>query len=862
MHRNEHSEHLFCYASGLRLPFSVVRLRAPIQAEEQAYTNTDKLNNMVVKKPVLLLLIHFTAILAMAQNTGSITGQVLDKATQQPLAGASVQLEGSTTGTIADSAGSFTLTGISVNTYNLQVSKIGYRTFVLYNIVISSGNQNTYTIELEPQTEVLTGVVVKANKRTARAATLETPLSVQRLTTEEIRSNPGGNFDISKVIQTLPGVGGGPQGGTFRNDIIIRGGAPNENVFHLDGIEIPVINHFQTQGSSGGPQGMLNVSFIEDVKLSTSAFDARYDNTLSSVFQFRQKSGNPNRFQGNFRLSATEAALTLEGPLAANRKTTFLASARRSYLQLLFALIDLPIRPNYWDFQTKITHQINSKTTLTFLGIGAIDEFRFAAPKKATPEDLYTINANVLVNQWNYTAGAALRKRFNAGFWNLAFSRTTFNNDLEKFEDNENASPANQTLDVVSQETETKLRFDVNGTHGAWNLSYGVLVQLAEYNNNTFSVLRRPLTDTSGAVVQPGVTINFKSPLQPFVRFGAFVQASRRFAGERLGVSAGLRSDMNTFTTTGMNGLRTLSPRISLSYVLADRWTWNASTGIYYKIAPYTILGFADNTNQLLNKGARYQRATHYTTGFEYLPNDGLRLTLEGFYKRYSNVPVSLQNGISLANLGTDFTLLGNEAVSTTGKGKAYGAELFVQKKLTGRFFGILSYTFYRSLYSGLDDIFIPSSWDNRHLLSITWGYKFKRNWELGFKFRYQGEAPYTPYDEVASRRNYLSQGTGIPDYAQLNRLRLGGFNSSDVRIDKKWNLQKITVDLFLDVTNWYGARNSAVPEYTFVRTTDNKAFQTTDGQPIRPDGTNAIPTRVADDDALVTPTIGLIVEF
>lgn len=149
---------------------------------------------------------------------------------------------------------------------------------------------------------------------------------------------------------------------------------------------MPVINHFQTQGSSGGPQGMLNVSFIEDVKLTTSAFDARYDNAMSSVFQFKQKNGNPNQVQGNVRLSATELAATLEGPLSKQRQTTFLASARRSYLQLLFKAIDLPIRPNYWDFQTKITHQINKKTTLNFIGLGAIDEFSFAVPKESTPE--------------------------------------------------------------------------------------------------------------------------------------------------------------------------------------------------------------------------------------------------------------------------------------------------------------------------------------------------------------------------------------------------------------------------------------------------------------------------------------------
>lgn len=812
----------------------------------------------------LLMLIFALCVFqaSVAQQSGSITGFVVDKLTQQPLEGASIQLDGTDKGTVADSMGKFRISSIPVNTYNLQLSKLGYKTFTLYNIVINSGNENSYTIELERSADALTEVVVKANKRTVRAATLETPLSVQRLTSEEIKSNPGGNFDISKVIQTLPGVGGGQQGGSFRNDIIIRGGAPNENVFYLDGIEVPVINHFQTQGSSGGPQGILNVSFIEDVKLSSSAFDARYDNALSSVFQFRQKNGNPNQFQGNVRVSATDAALTLEGPLSKNKQTTFLASARRSYLQLLFKAIDLPIRPNYWDFQTKITHQINKKTTLTILGIGAIDEFRFEAPKEATPEKLYTINSNVLVNQYNYTIGASLKRNIPNGYWNLALSRNYFNNDIEKYEDNQNPTAANKSLDVVSAEAETKLRFDVNKNINGWKIAYGASTQLADYSNTTFSVIRKEIRDDAGNLVQPAVTVDFNSPLNAFLKLGAFVQAGRRFADNRIGISAGIRTDMNTFTTDGMNGLQTLSPRISLSYVLADKWTWNSSAGIYYKMPPYTILGFADNNNVLVNKNARYQRSNHYTTGFEYLPNDGLRFTVEGFYKQYSHVPVSSRNGISLANLGTDFTLLGNEAVTTNGKGKAYGVEFFAQKKLTKNFFGILSYTFYRSLYSGSDGKYIASSWDNWHLLSVTWGYKFPRNWELGLKFRYQGGAPFTPFDESLSRLNYLSQGAGTLNYAQLNSNRLTGFNSSDVRIDKKWNLKKVTIDLFLDVTNWYVAKNPAIPEYTFKRNAANTAFETTDGLPIKPDGSNAIPTRVKNDDPFVTPTLGIIFEF
>lgn len=364
--------------------------------------------NMLQRNIIFGMLLLIPTLLH-AQNRGSISGKVIDKLTQKPIPNTNIVLEGTGKGTAADSNGLFRITEIELRTYNLIFTTIGYKTEILYNITINAGNENFVNVELEPQAGGLEEVVVRANKRTVRAATLETPLSVQRLTTEEIKTNPGGNFDISKVIQTLPGVGGGAGGGGFRNDIIIRGGGPGENVFYLDGIEVPVINHFQTQGSSGGPQGILNVSFIEDVKLSSSAFDARYDNALSSVFQFKQRTGNPNNVQGNVRLSATELAGTFEGPLSNNKKTTFLASARRSYLQLLFSAIDLPIRPNYWDFQTKITHQVNKKTIISFIGIGAIDEFRFAEIKNATPEKLYIINSNPIINQKTYTVGVTLK---------------------------------------------------------------------------------------------------------------------------------------------------------------------------------------------------------------------------------------------------------------------------------------------------------------------------------------------------------------------------------------------------------------------------------------------------------------------
>lgn len=809
-------------------------------------------SNSSYMRYTFLLLCSFWALASLAQRPVSLQGVVVNKQNQQPLAGISIVINPGGNTAITDAAGKFTVTGLKAGAVNVAASGVGFNAVVLYNVAVSSGNISTVQIELEPSVASIEGVTVKGSRRTAKAASLETPLSVQRLTTEEIKANPGGNFDISRVIQSLPGVGGGVGGGGFRNDIIIRGGAPNENVFYLDGIEIPTINHFATQGAGGGPQGILNVSFIEDVKLSSSAFDARVDNALSSVFDFKQKKGNSERVQGNVRLSATELAGTFEGPLAkGKRPTTFLASARRSYLQLLFSALDLPIRPSYWDFQFKTTTQLSAKTTLTTLGVGAIDRFSFAVPQESTPEKTFALNSNPAIQQNSYTVGFALKHLIDNGFWNLAVSRNVLDNRLDRFSDNLNPTDASRNLGIKSVEAENKLRFDVNQTVNGFKIAYGVSAQWVQFTNNAFARIS----------FQPDVTSTFNTSIN-FARLGAFVQVGKRFMNNRLGVSGGLRTDVNTFTTNGMNAAQTLSPRLSFNYVLADKWSFNASVGRYARLAPYTLLGYKDNAGNFSNKNADYTISNHYVAGFEYLPSSTTRFTLEGFYKQYNNVPISVRDGISLANLGNNFNVLGNEPVRTNGKGRAYGLEFFAQQKLTKRFFGILSYTLYVSEYTNANGRFAPSAWDNRHLLALTWGYKFPKNWELGLKFRFQGGAPYTDFDMAASQANFLTLGQGVLDFNRINQLRLNGFNSSDVRIDKKWYFKKATFDLFLDVTNWYQAQTFAPPSYTFRRNADNTAFLTTNGQPIQQNGSNGIPFLLSNNEINVLPTIGFIVEF
>ncbi|SER43080.1 TonB-dependent receptor [Pedobacter rhizosphaerae] len=811
---------------------------------------------MRYKNIFILLFILFSSNL-FAQNNGIITGTVQNANTSELLSNVNISINDSLIRTQTDSSGKFRIS-VPVGSYKVSANYVGYSGITKYNIVVGSGNPQVLSFDLQPLANNLGDVVISFNrKKSAIATDMVTPLSVQQLTTEEIKSNPGGNFDVSKVIQTLPGVGIS-NGVGERNDVIVRGGAPNENVYYLDGIEIPLLNHFQTQGSSGGAQGILNVSFIESLKLTSSAFDARYDNPLASTFVIKQREGNAERIAGNARVSLTESVLTLEGPIS--NKTTFLASGRKSYLGLLFGLIDLPIRPNFYDFQYKVVHKFNDKTTLTAIGLGAIDRFNFAATKESTPENIYTLRSTPYINQWSYTAGFTLNRKIENGFMNFTVSRNVFDNSLDKYED-ERQNESTRTLSVASQEVENKFRFDINKFVNGWKLSTGLMAQEVGYTSNLYNKLSAQINDANGNLISPEQVINFNSDIN-FWKFGLFMQASKNLFNDKLLVSGGIRSDVNTFTDNGNNPLKTLSPRLSLAYHINAKWDISGSVGSYFKIPTYTALGYVDQNRALVNQTMDYIRSDHYVIGTQFLPRNDLRFTLESFYKRYSNYPVSTTSGISLANQGAEYGSVGSEQLLSIGKGETFGFEVFMQQKLISKFFYVASYSWLRSKFSGLNGVLIPSSWDSQHLLSLALGYKLKANWDLGLKYRYAGGSPYTPFDLQASQQNYVTLGTGTLDYQNLNTERLAAFSQLDFRVDKRVNFKRTSFNFYIDIQNILMRKNASLPKYTFKRNADNSAFATTDGQPLRTDGTNGIPTILNTDSGNVIPSIGAIFEF
>ncbi len=744
-----------------------------------------------------LLLLFLNIIVVFSQNIGTIKGKVIDAQTRESLPFVSIIVEGTAIGNSSEENGEFTIKNVPLGYVKVAVSFLGYQTVLSDDYLVTIDKTPFILIALSQSNEQLDEVVVQSK---LFKKSIESPLSVQSLGIAEIEKNPGGNRDILKVLQSLPGVASNP---SFRNDIIIRGGAPSENKFYLDGVEVPVINHFQTQGSSGGPVGIINADLIRKVDFFTSAFSASEGNALSSIIEFTQKDGNPEKLNTRVTLGTSDAGITFDGPLGS--KTTFIASVRQSYLQFLFKLIKLPFLPTYNDFQFKVKHQLTSNSEISLIGLGAIDNFELneEVNDNITDEETLKRNRYALSNipiqeQWNYTVGAVYRHFGENSMKEIILSRNVWNNNAKKYFNNTD-SPNDLLLDYSSKEIENKLRFENTSTlKNNYKLNVGIGLENATYTNSTFQQL----------AISDGVQeIDFSSKLS-MLKYNLFGQISKKYLNANLGISIGVRFDALDYNSEMKNPLNQFSPRVSLSYKLSEKISLNASTGIYNQLPAYTILGYRNNLNELVNRnnGLKFIEATHYVSGFEMNPNATSKISLEGFYKTYKNYPFSVRDQISLANLGSDFGVIGNEEVTSTSKGRSYGIELLAQKKSYNGLYGILSYTYVKSEFKDKQENYISSSWDNRHLLSITGGKKLKKNWEIGGKFRLVGGQPYTPYDLEASSiiANYDVSNSGILNYDKLNTERFKTYHQLDIRIDKTWYWEKLSFNFYVDIQNLY----------------------------------------------------------
>ena len=772
-------------------------------------------------KKLTYFLISLTSITSILSQNSVIKGKVIDATNNETIPFANVFVEQINSGVASDFDGFYEIENLKPGLYTIKCSFVGYEPVVYAEVIVNPNKPTILDIKLIESSTSLDEVEITASPFQKSE---ESPVSKRTINATEIYRNPGGNRDISKVITSLPGVASTV---SFRNDIIIRGGAPNENRFYLDGIEIPNINHFATQGSSGGPVGMINVNFIREVDLYSGAFPANRGNALSSVLEFKQIDGNPDRIAKTLTVGSSDFGITLDGPV--NNKTTFVFSARRSYLQLLFSAIGLPFLPTYNDFQFKTKTKIDDKNQITFIGLGAIDDFvlnkgindNILSKDSLTVQDYDDIENNNYIlgyipvtTQWNYAIGANWTHFKDNSFQNYVFSRNHLNNRSVKYKDN-NEVPDNLLQNYVSEEIENKFRFENTIRKNGWKINFGTGIEHVTFKNNTFQkIIYQNISDT----------LEFESVLN-FVKTSFFGQISKKALDNKLIASFGIRTDQNSYSKEMSNPLKQLSPRLSVAYAIGEKSSLNFNIGQYFQLPAYTVMGYRNNENQLVNKvnEITYINNKHIVFGLETNPGNFSKVTLEGFYKKYDNYPFLLGDSISLANLGGDFGVIGNEPVTSTSEGRSYGIEFLAQKKLNKSFYGILAYTWVRSEFKDKNDNYVPSAWDNKHIISMTGGIKLKNDWEIGMRFRFSGGSPYTPYnDTISSLINVWDVNSfGVFDYNQLNGERLKSNHGLDVRIDKKWYWKKVTLNIYLDIQNLYNFQ-AETPRSLIVVTDEN----------------------------------------
>lgn len=798
-----------------------------------------------MKKILLILVLLFQVVAVLAQN-GKIQGRVYNANNNESLPFTNIVIWETNIGATADLDGNFSFTGIEPGYIRLAATSIGFEDYITEDILVTNAKSVYIEIPMIEKSVELEEVVVKASPF---RKVEESPISMRTLDISEIEKNPGGNRDISRVIQSLPGVSSSV---SFRNDVIVRGGGANENSFFLDDVEIPTINHFSTQGASGGPVGIINVDFIREVDYYSGAFPASKGTTLSSMFEFKMIEPNTDKLNFRGTVGASDLGLSVNGPITKN--SGMLLSVRRSYLGFLFDALGLPFLPTYNDLQFKYKWKINQKNQLSIIALGAIDQFELNTGLENPDESqTFLLNALPVNEQWSYTAGLVYKHFRDKGFDTWVVSRNYLDNRAYKYFNNIEVDSL-KIYDYTSTEAENKLRYEHLSRINGFKVSYGAGVNYAEYTNQTF---QRIFTESSE-------TINYNSKLFLF-NWGIFGQVSKSILKDRLMLSFGVRMDANNYSASMSNMLDQFSPRFSASYALNELFSLNFNTGRYYQRPAYTTLGFRDNSGELVNKdnGLTYISSDHIVGGVEFLPNDNSKFTVEGFYKWYNNYPFSVTDSISLANKGGGFGVVGDEEVVSTGKGRAFGFEVLAREKDLAGFNIILSYTFVRSEFKDTKNQYVPSAWDNRHILNITVLKKLKRNWDIGAKWRFVGGPPYTPYDLVKSsiRPAWDVQNAPYLDYGRFNTLRYGNFHQLDMRVDKKYFFDKWSLILYVDVQNLY---NFKFTEQDLITNLDEN------GNPNIDPATADLPyedqlyllRNLPSENGTVLPTIGIIVEF
>lgn len=789
---------------------------------------------MKVRRLFLGCLLLCQAEWLFPQQHYKVRGTVIDKKSREPVVGAAIMVVGDyELQTSTDSVGAFRIGQVPAGISSLWVTATGYRGVQTPSFQVSATTP-AINVELEEWTQELVEISVQPSPF---RKTVESPLSMHVIGVREIEKTPGGGRDVSRIVRMMPGVSFSPAG--YRNDLIVRGGGPSENRFYMDGIEIPHINHFATQGATGGPVSLINADLIQEIQFYTGAFPADRSGAMSSVLDFKLWDGDTERQTFKATLGTAEASLCGSGHFS--ERTTYLFSLRQSYLQFVFKMLDLPFLPNYIDGLFKVETKLSRYNTFTLIALGGIDRMKLNTGVADNENSAYILGYLPKVSQETFTVGAVSRHYTGPHTTSFIVSHNYLNNRNVKYRDNDESEAENLMFNLRGREQKSTLKVENRTILGdCWTLKENA--ELAYHNFVTTSRQQNLLGQWNHYDTRLG-----------FFSYGASFTANYTGREDKLKLSTGIRVDGNSFSTRMKQVWKQLSPRASVRYALSPAWVVSASSGLYHQLPPYTALGHKEN-GRLTNRHLHYMSVWQSAVGGEWLSADGMSLSIEGFYKQYYHIPLSVTDGIPLTCKGADYGIVGNEPLLPDASGRAYGVELLFRWLKPERLNLTGSFTWYRSAYrADAQSPYIASPWDNRFILNLCGTYELPRHWSVGTKMSLLGGTPYTPYDEVAS--SYITywdaHGRSLPDYSRYNAERSPLYTQYDVRIDKEWYFRRWRISIFANLQN--------------VRIQQQDVFMSTGeiANPLAPVSEQRYKMkRVGQDSNTLVPSIGVTAEF
>lgn len=746
---------------------------------------------MKPKQLLLLILLFSISAPAFAQENnlaGSLKGKVIDLETKQPLIGVNIYIPELKTGCSTDLEGEYSLPKVKIGSYNLVFSYVGYEKITIPDVIVRSARITYTNAELRPTDINLAAVEVKAGYF---SRTESQNISATSFSFEEIRRAPGAGGDVSRIIFGLPSLA---KVNDTKNSLIVRGGSPVENGFYIDNIEISNINHFPVQGSSEGPIGIINVDLIENVNFLSGGFNSSYGDKLSSIMELKYREGNRTTTDVQLDMSMQGFGGVVEGPLASG-KGSYVISARRSYLDLILDLMNEKVgMPVYADVQGKLVYDLSDKHQISVIDVFSHDNQLMnqedAIENKNYVYTDYLYNTNTLGVNWQYLWGTS-------GYSNTSLSHTFRKTDGKFYQTRDSK------LLVNNKTLEQEMNFrNINHWIAGKNirLEFGVD---AKFITNNYNQYYNEYVDLLGQTT-PALTMD--KTLNTF-RTGGFANLILK-PFENVTFTPSARVDYYDFNKT-----TNISPRVSLALNLDDATTVTGSFGVYYQGVPLVLAAQRDEFKSLKNPKT-YQSIIGITRMLE----ESTRLTLEFYNKSYHDFPVdpTQPNLFLFDQAAMENLFLPHQLLLSKGRANSKGVELTIQKKLAKDFYGLLSGSYSKATYEGYSGIKYDRIYDNRFNFAIEGGYKPNESWEFSLRWLYAGGAPYTSFNEAASRAAYK----GILDESKTNSSRLPDFHSLNIRADKRFHFQSSTLIVYLSVWNAYARENIAAYTWNEI---DNK---------------------------------------